>query len=414
MVTLRLVALSVMSRHPCLCLRFGPECQDAYDDLVRSAGGRKERYVAKFVRTRVKGEDGIVRTEFKIKSKLNRGRKSFRCHQVDERFGLEKKRLEKRLAERKAAGKLGLPNPGYRARNRHARQNATRYVHKRIEELVQLEAYKRGYLQAVVEEWGVFIPREKKTSGFSYIAPNMLGETYRRHTELKFEGDAQRVLPLLLSHLLKLFKARLRKADIPFRSVDVMEVGNEGGYHFHCLVGFPSSVTLSAVEVQFRNAWHAVSGNSRWQDWFKRIDSGRSAAAYVTKMAGYLTKQHLSKSRVRSSQYLFLSKIVRDRRLVQFGFLPAPEGGLESCWMPLHRKRDDMHVGYSYRTPFTDAQLGELSEFTFAFVNFEFPDVFGAAREFSYPVLKGVGCIPADARGFTRVRFEPICLCGRW
>ena len=46
----------------------------------------------------------------------------------------------------------------------HAR--ASEYVNDRFDSLVQLEAFRRGWIQAVVENWDRYIPREPSTRGF--------------------------------------------------------------------------------------------------------------------------------------------------------------------------------------------------------------------------------------------------------
>lgn len=435
--------------------------------VTRGNGGEDE------VRLPERTADGQVKKQVRSASQLVYQRKSVRDDFIAKRFEEEKKNLKKRLRARELAGKKSLHNNSYKRRNRYARQAAQRYVHARLEELIQLEAHNRGWLQAVVvgrenDVWGVFVPRVRRSVGTgSYVAPAMGSERYRKNTgglsefdkafnaaaaagepqpwhpyicnkkaskvkgrprqarikagtfdtqglsdasDLEDAGIIQRVLPLLLSTLLKRCYARVRKADVTFSSVQVLEIGTKGGYHFHNLLAFPSGTVLSQVRRTFKDAWHAVSGNSYWgrpgssKTWFEPIDSGGSAAAYVAKMAEYLTKQHLPKSRVRSSQFLYLNEAVRDKRLVEQGFLSEPEGGLRSCWQVNRRVKigDQVRVvPFSYESPFDDVQLAMLAEFTHCFVKFEYPDLFAGAREFSYPVLCGLASVPSGTRSTT-------------
>lgn len=435
--------------------------------VTRGNGGEDE------VRLPERAVDGQVEKQVRSTSKLVYQRKSVRDDFIAKRLVEEKKNLKKRLRARELAGKKSLHNNSYKRRNRFARQAAQRYVHSRLEELIQLEAHNRGWLQAVVvgrdnDVWGVFVPRVRRSVGTgSYVAPAMGQQAFRKRTgglsefdeafnaaaaagepqpwhpyicnekaskvkgrprkarvvagtfdmqgltstkDLEDAGIIQRVRPLLLSTLLKRCYARVRKADVVFRSVQVLEIGTKGGYHFHNLLVFPGGSVLSQVRRTFKDAWHSVSGNSYWgrkdskKTWFEPIDSGGSAAAYVAKMAEYLTKQHLPKSRVRSSQFLYLSEAVRDKRLVEQGFLSEPEGGLRSCWKVNRQVKigDQVRVvPFSYESPYDDAQLKMLSEFTHCFVNFEYPDLFAGAREFSYPVLRGLASVPLGTRSTT-------------
>lgn len=261
------------------------------------------------------------------------GSARFKQDLVAERTVIKRENLKKVLAKRKADGKRCMPT--YQRTGPLAKLRAREWVDKNFEPQFQLECYWRGYLQAVVESWGVFIPRDKKTSGWSYRYPDMLtAETYSKSVFPKFEGEAQRVLPALLSHLLKLFKARLRKRGIRFKSIDTMEVGKKGGYHFHLLIGCLKGVNLAQFETELKSEWHAVSGNVHWfevkksskksgrksvkKSWFDRVDSAAGAARYVSK---YVSKSHFPDTRVRSSQFLYLAQYERDAALIRSGVL---------------------------------------------------------------------------------------------
>ena len=346
-----------------------------------------------------------------------------RCPPIEEfianRLPEERRNFKNQLARRREAGKRGWF--GVRRKSwfsKEARRKATRWVHKHKAELVQKAAYERGWLQAVVEDWGIFIPGHPgQKGGFIHEAQNLLEDCQDRKSARgkyeHFEGRGQRVLPMLLSWFITKFKARLRAAGIPFRDVLVLEIGDsqaaddEGGYHFHALVCFLPDTKLSAMDAAFRREWHAVTGNSRWIDWFDRVEGAAGIAKYVAKLSGYLMKQHMSFSRVRSAQNLRLDDAHRDTALVAAGLLKWP-AGFESAadrWQPLvvkFKNQGDVQVGYQYVSPFTEEQLAAVAAHEFVLCDFQDIDWFAGSHTLSFPTdIAGYAQLPVHVKSPT-------------
>ena len=353
----------------------------------------------------------------------------FRRLLISRRIDEEAANLKQVLADRAAADKVGLVNPD--DFDDIVAERARRWVHKNFASQLQLECFKRGYLQFTVTFRNkkrepirtVFIPRSRVFAGvkghipvkrkalisgprrrswydtFEYQVPNMLSNPgYWLANGDRPDTESVRVLPALLSYLWSLFRERLRKRGVRFQSIDVMERGSEGGYHMHMVAGVLKGVVLADMEAAFREEWHAVSGNlSFGSAWFQRADAA-GAARYVSK---YVSKAHLPDTRVRSSQYLFLSNYARDAALVRLSQLEEPAGGLKSCWQMCYARRrcpdtggwvEDVSrpVGLSYVSPFTESDYELARRSYFALVEFEsFPFVEKGHR-LARPVLKGV------------------------
>ena len=369
---------------------------------------------------------------------------------VAERLPIARKNLEIQLERRREVGRPGLPVKGSDSYEEHrplvfqqdeetwvrrvnaaaistedaafeeafedlARDRASEYVRDNFDSLVQLYAYRQGWIQAVVESWNRYIPREPSTRGFNYICPDMLSSPihFKATTEpVPADIEPERILPLLLSHMISLVEKRMREEHLPYQKIGVIEQGSKGGYHFHMLLCcLPVEGRMDAIERRLKFHLHRILGNVQWdskvwseeedryvtKSWFARFPVSERAklSKYISK---YISKGWID-TRVRSSTGLALSDVARDMSLQRQGFVPDRD--LSQCWHPLYRVRrvkgsdtpELFQAGIAYRSPYSKELLDDAIEVgsdTWIILEFEDSRLFNKSEYMSAPKVVGM------------------------
>lgn len=368
---------------------------------------------------------------------------------IEERLPVARENLERQLNRRREAGRPGLPVRGSDSYFQHrpllfqededewvrrvnagsistedaafeeafedlARKRASEYVQERFDSLVQLHAFKQGWLHAVVESWRRYIPREvHKRGGFNYVCEGMLSNPvhFKATTErLPDDIKPERLLPHLQSHLVNLVEKRVKQDGINYQFIRVIEQGSQGGFHFHMLLCCLHGTDMDVVERRLRYHWHRIAGNVHWdqrvwhppsnryvtKSWFERfpVSDQQKLSHYISK---YVSKGWID-TRVRGSVGLALSDVVRDMSLQKQGFVPDRD--LTACWHPLYRTRrvrgsdksELYQVGLTYQSPYAALleSAAEIGSDTWLLLEFEDSRLFNKSEYLPAPKVVGM------------------------
>ena len=295
-----------------------------------------------------------------------------------------------------------------------ARARASEYVQERFDSLVQLHAFKQGWLHAVVESWRRYIPREvHKRGGFNYVCEGMLSNPLHfKATTEKVPDDIkpERLLPHLQSHLVNLVEKRVKQDGINYQFIRVIEQGSQGGFHFHMLLCCLHGTDMDVVERRLRYHWHRIAGNVHWdqrvwhppsnryvtKSWFERfpVSDQQKLSRYISK---YVSKGWID-TRVRGSVGLALSDVARDMSLQKQGFVPDRD--LTACWHPLYRTRrvrgsdksELYQVGLTYQSPYSALleSAAEVGSDTWLLLEFEDSRLFNKSEYLPAPKVVGM------------------------
>ena len=389
-----------------------PECRDEFEEF-KSAPETTELFI----------QDRLLIARENLERQLNRrrsaGRPGLPVESTDNFFQhrpLIPLLSEEEFVQRVNAGAISTEDAAFEeAFEEHARRKAKRYVNDRFDSLVQLEAFRRGWIQAVVDTWRRYIPREvHKRGGFNYVCEDMLSSPahFKSVTEkLPDDIEPERVLPHLLSHMVSLVEKRMREDGLPYQRISVIEQGSQGGYHLHMLLCcLPVEGRMDAIEKRMRYHMHRVLGNVHWstktwhppskryviKSWFERfpISDHRRVSQYLSK---YVSKGWID-TRVRGSVGLALSDVARDMSLQKHNFVPDRD--LTECWVPLYRARrvrgsdksELYQVGIAYQSPYAALleSAVEVGSDTWLLLEFEDSRLFHKSGYLSAPKIAGM------------------------